>query len=83
MPLSPYAFCTLALRYTTNEGQWKESAIKLTSVLTNVRAIVNHLLPKVDSWAATNHLSSLTEKQVLICCIGYYFRFCIKILICI
>ena len=28
------------------------------------RAIVNHFTPKVDSWAANNHLSSLTEEQV-------------------
>ena len=28
------------------------------------RAIINHFTPKVDSWAAVNHLSSLTEDQV-------------------
>ena len=30
------------------------------------RAIINHFTPKVDSWAAVNHLSSLTEEQVII-----------------
>lgn len=28
-------------------------------------AIINHFSPKVDSWAAANQLSSLTEEQVL------------------
>ena len=56
--------CVLALRYTTTEGQWKESAVKLTNTLVNIRAIINHFTPKVDSWAATNNLSSLTEEQV-------------------
>lgn len=29
------------------------------------RAVVNHFKPKVESWASVNHLSSLTEEQVL------------------
>lgn len=29
-----------------------------------LRAIINHFSPKVDSWAAANQLSSLTEEQV-------------------
>ena len=56
--------CVSALRYTTTEGQWKESAVKLTNTLVNIRAIINHFTPKVDSWAASNSLSSLTEEQV-------------------
>ncbi|XP_045188584.2 armadillo-like helical domain-containing protein 3 [Mercenaria mercenaria] len=56
---------SMALRYTTSEGDHKESAARLTNHLINVRAIVNHFTPKVDSWAANNHLSSLTEEQVL------------------
>ena len=59
-----YYFFTSALRYTTTEGQWKESAVKLTNTLVNIRAIINHFSPKVDSWAAANSLSSLTEDQV-------------------
>ncbi len=54
----------LALRYTTNDGQYKESAVRLTNALVNIRAIINHFSPKVDSWAASNHLASLTEEQV-------------------
>lgn len=29
------------------------------------RAVVNHFNPKVESWRTVNHLSSLTEEQVL------------------
>lgn len=56
---------SMALRYTSSEGDYKESAARLTNHLVNVRAIINHFTPKVDSWAAVNHLSSLTEDQVL------------------
>ncbi|KAK3095335.1 hypothetical protein FSP39_013357 [Pinctada imbricata] len=56
---------SMALRYTTNEGDSKESAARLTNHLVNIRAIINHFNPKVDSWAATNQLASLTEDQVL------------------
>ncbi|CAH1784643.1 unnamed protein product [Owenia fusiformis] len=56
---------SMALRYTSGEGQWKDSAVRLTNHLVNVRAIINHFTPKVDSWAAANHLSSLEEEQVL------------------
>jgi len=55
----------MALRYTTTEGKWKESAVRLTNTLVNVRAIVNHFTPKVDSWAASQQLSTLDENQVL------------------
>ena len=53
-----------ALRYTNTEGQWKDSAVRLTNALVNVRAIINHFTPKVESWAASNGLSSLEELQV-------------------
>lgn len=56
---------SMALRCTTSDGEYKESAARLTNHLVNIRAIVNHFTPKVDSWAAKNHLSSLTEEQVL------------------
>lgn len=70
---------SMALRYTTNEGQWKESAVRLTNVLVNVRAIINHFTPKVDSWAAVNHLSSLTEEQVLEVVRGNYDSLTLKL----
>lgn len=56
---------SMALRYTSGEVQWKESAAKLTNHLVNVRAIINHFAPKIDSWSASNRVSALTEEQVL------------------
>lgn len=56
---------SMALRYTTGDEEWKEAACSLTNNLVNIRAIINHFTPKIDSWSATNHLSALTEQQVL------------------
>ncbi|XP_015770707.1 PREDICTED: UPF0668 protein C10orf76 homolog, partial [Acropora digitifera] len=56
---------SMALRHSTNGGDWKEAASRLASSLVNVRAIVNHFTPKIDSWAALNHLTSLSSEQVL------------------
>ncbi|XP_078588857.1 armadillo-like helical domain-containing protein 3 isoform X1 [Branchiostoma floridae x Branchiostoma japonicum] len=56
---------SMALRHATNHGEHKDSATRLTNALVNIRAIVNHFTPKIDSWSAANHLSSLTEDQVL------------------
>ena len=54
----------IALRYAASDGQWKESAIRLTNSIANIRAIVNHFNPKVESWMTAHNLSSLTEEQV-------------------
>lgn len=56
---------SMALRYASGDSQWKDSAAKLSNHLVNVRAIVNHFTPKIDSWSAANHMSALTEEQVL------------------
>ncbi|GIY98724.1 armadillo-like helical domain-containing protein 3 [Caerostris extrusa] len=56
---------SLTLRYTTCDGEWKEFAAKLMNSLVNVRAIINHFTPKIDSVLADNGLSALTEDQVL------------------
>uniref|UniRef100_A0A3Q1C3Q6 Armadillo-like helical domain-containing protein n=1 Tax=Amphiprion ocellaris TaxID=80972 RepID=A0A3Q1C3Q6_AMPOC len=53
------------LRVSTNTGQWKEAASKVTHALVNVRAIINHFNPKIESYAAVNHISQLSEEQVL------------------
>ena len=68
MKIFDVIFCLYmtGLRYTTTEGQWKASAVRLTNHLANIRGIINHFSPKVDSWAAANQLSSLTEDQVSI-----------------
>uniref|UniRef100_A0A667XJ51 Armadillo like helical domain containing 3 n=1 Tax=Myripristis murdjan TaxID=586833 RepID=A0A667XJ51_9TELE len=55
----------MVLRVSTNTGQWKEPASKVTHALLNVRAIINHFNPKIESYAAVNHISQLSEEQVL------------------
>ncbi|XP_075895027.1 armadillo-like helical domain-containing protein 3 isoform X1 [Nelusetta ayraudi] len=55
----------MVLRVSTNTGQWKEAASKVTHALVNVRAIINHFSPKIESYAAVNHISQLSEEQVL------------------
>uniref|UniRef100_A0AAR2LL48 Armadillo-like helical domain-containing protein n=1 Tax=Pygocentrus nattereri TaxID=42514 RepID=A0AAR2LL48_PYGNA len=55
----------MVLRVSTNVGQWKEPASKVTHALVNVRAIINHFNPKIESYAAVNHISQLSEDQVL------------------
>uniref|UniRef100_A0A8C5G7E3 Armadillo-like helical domain-containing protein n=1 Tax=Gouania willdenowi TaxID=441366 RepID=A0A8C5G7E3_GOUWI len=55
----------MVLRVSTNTGQWKEAASKVTHALINVRAIINHFNPKIESYAAVNHISQLSEEQVL------------------
>ena len=62
-PLKNWMFL-LALRYTTSDGAWRDSAARLTAALANIRTITNHFSPKVDKWATANSLSSLTEDQV-------------------
>uniref|UniRef100_A0A3Q2W7S4 Armadillo like helical domain containing 3 n=1 Tax=Haplochromis burtoni TaxID=8153 RepID=A0A3Q2W7S4_HAPBU len=54
----------MVLRVSTNTGQWKEAASKVTHALVNVRAIINHFNPKIESYAAVNHISQLSEDQV-------------------
>ncbi|XP_037546167.1 armadillo-like helical domain-containing protein 3 [Nematolebias whitei] len=55
----------MVLRVSTNAGQWKEPASKVTHSLVNIRAIINHFNPKIESYAAVNHISQLSEEQVL------------------
>ena len=33
--------------------------------MSNIKSIINHFTPKIDAWSAANHVSSLTEEQVL------------------
>uniref|UniRef100_A0A8C2YGM0 Armadillo like helical domain containing 3 n=1 Tax=Coturnix japonica TaxID=93934 RepID=A0A8C2YGM0_COTJA len=55
---------SMVLRISTNAGQWKEPASKVTHALVNIRAIINHFNPKIESYAAVNHISQLSEDQV-------------------
>ncbi|EPY82573.1 hypothetical protein CB1_000642031 [Camelus ferus] len=57
---------SMVLRLSTNAGQWKEAASKVTHALVNIRAIINHFNPKIESYAAVNHISQLSEEQLLL-----------------
>eukprot|EP00057_Strongylocentrotus_purpuratus_P031226 XP_783968.3 PREDICTED: UPF0668 protein C10orf76 isoform X2 [Strongylocentrotus purpuratus] len=54
----------MARRHITNNGEYKDSANKLANNIVNIRAIINHFTPKIDSWAASQ-TTALTEEQVL------------------
>ncbi|KAG1659843.1 Armadillo-like helical domain-containing protein 3 [Nymphon striatum] len=56
---------SMALRYSTNDGEYKGTASKLTNSLVNIRAIINHFSPKIDKWSTENQQATLTESQVL------------------
>nr|CAD7393324.1 unnamed protein product [Timema cristinae] len=54
---------SMALRYSTNDGDYKENALKLSNSLINVRAIINHFSPKIEAWLASQSLSTPSEDQ--------------------
>eukprot|EP00118_Oscarella_pearsei_P010758 m.68031 g.68031 ORF g.68031 m.68031 type:complete len:697 (+) comp35483_c0_seq1:52-2142(+) len=56
---------SMSLRHSTTQGQWKSRAAKVANDLVNIRAIVNHFIPKIDSFSATQKIASLTSEQVL------------------
>lgn len=58
------AFVISALRYSTSDSEYKEKALKLANCLINIRAIINHFTPKIESWLASQSLSTPNEDQV-------------------
>ncbi|XP_076069430.1 armadillo-like helical domain-containing protein 3 isoform X1 [Oratosquilla oratoria] len=56
---------SMSLRYSRTDGDYKESAQKLTNCLGNVRLIINHFTPKLDKWSQEHGVATLTEEQVL------------------
>ncbi|KOB66133.1 Uncharacterized protein OBRU01_21679, partial [Operophtera brumata] len=53
------------LRYSTGDGEYKAEALRLANCLVNVRAIIQHFSPKIESWLASQNLSTPTEDQIL------------------
>jgi hypothetical protein len=59
-------FVTTAVRYSSLDSSlFKESSQKIVPSLVNIRAIINHFNPKIDSWSSINEVESLTEQMVL------------------
>jgi len=54
----------LANKYVA-QPNLKESVTKLILQLINIKSIINHFSPIIDAWSTANHVSSLTEQQVL------------------
>lgn len=71
---------SLALRYISSDNEQKISANKLSSCLVNVRAIIHHFAPKIDSWSHENNKGSLTEEEVLEVIRGNYETLTLKLM---
>ncbi|KAK2727228.1 armadillo-like helical domain-containing protein 3 isoform X2 [Artemia franciscana] len=56
---------SMVLRYSSSEGDNKEYSLRLMTSLNNIRSIIGHFTPKVDTWLATQSLSTPTEAQIL------------------
>ncbi|KAL0270068.1 UNVERIFIED_CONTAM: hypothetical protein PYX00_007600 [Menopon gallinae] len=56
---------SMALRYSSIAGDFRDFAMKLTNCLVNVRAIINHFSPKIESWLTSQSLSTPSEEQIL------------------
>ncbi|XP_057664352.1 armadillo-like helical domain-containing protein 3 [Diorhabda carinulata] len=56
---------SMALRYASGDGDFKEDALKLNNTLFNVRAIIKHFNPKIEQWLASANLSTPSEEQIL------------------
>jgi len=55
----------MALRHSTGESEFRESAIRLSAALINVRAIGQHFKPKVELWMENQKLSTPSQEQIL------------------
>ncbi|XP_063362664.1 armadillo-like helical domain-containing protein 3 [Cydia amplana] len=55
----------MALRYSTGDGEFKAEALRLANCLVNVRAIIQHFSPKIESWLNSQSLSTPSEDQIL------------------
>jgi len=55
----------MALRYSTGDSESRESAIRLSAALINVRAIGQHFKPKVELWMENQKLSTPSQEQIL------------------
>lgn len=50
---------------SSENSPFKPVAGKIISSLANIKAIINHFNPKIDSWKSRNDIESLTEENVL------------------
>ena len=55
----------VGLRHTAGDSEFRDDALKLNNILTNIKAIVKHFTPKIDQWLASQSLSTPSEDQIL------------------
>merc|ERR1719336_198437 len=58
-------FHSMALRYSTCGGEHKDTAMRITNSLVNIRAITCHFQPRIESWLQKESLSTPSEEQIL------------------
>ena len=46
-------------------GEHKDTAMRITNSLVNIRAITSHFQPRIDAWLTVEQLSTPTEDQIL------------------
>merc|ERR1711915_1006901 len=56
---------SMALRYSTCGGEHKDTAMKFTNSLVNIRAITSHFQPRIEAWLASQQLSTPSEAEIL------------------
>ncbi|KAJ8670612.1 hypothetical protein QAD02_001871 [Eretmocerus hayati] len=56
----------MGVRYSSNDAsEYKESALKLTNALVNMRDILNHFPPKISEWLSKENISTPSEQQIM------------------
>jgi len=56
---------TMSLRYSMSGGEFKETSIKVTNSLINIRAITSHFQPRIEAWLASHQISTPSETDIL------------------
>ena len=70
---------SIALRYSTADNEHRDSAVRLSSALINVRAIGQHFKPKIEVWMESQKLSTPTQDQILEVVRGHYDSLTLKL----
>ncbi|XP_023345372.1 UPF0668 protein C10orf76 homolog [Eurytemora carolleeae] len=63
---------SMALRYSMSGGEFKDTAMKVTNSLINIRTITSHFHPRIEAWLASQQLSTPSEVEILeVICSNY------------
>jgi len=56
---------SMALRYSMSGGEHKDTAMKVTNSLINIRSITSHFQPRIEAWLSSQQLSTPSEAEIL------------------